>query len=412
LPEFLHLLPPSQALSTFIEALPKDRHADVEQVETLASIRRVLAKPLRAPIPLPSFTRTTVDGYAVRAVDTFGASPTLPAYLELIGEVAMGTLAGMPVNSGEAVLIHTGGSLPENTDAVVMIEDTQRTLENQIEILKPAAPGENIIQRGEDVQKGDLVLEVGRELRPFEIGGLMALGFVEVPVQRQPRVGILSTGDEIIPPEDVPDPGQVRDINSYALSALILQAGGIPIRRGIIPDDFDALLASARESFDEDDFVIITAGSSVSTHDMTSQVIQSLGQPGVLVHGIAIKPGKPTILAVADGVPLVGLPGNPVSALVVAKLFVVPVIRKMLGAIENVPVAHIRAKLSTNLNSEAGRDDYIPVKLFRDKQGWIAEPVFGRSNLIFTLVRSGGLLHIPSEVTGLAAGMEVEVELL
>jgi molybdopterin molybdotransferase len=323
----------------------------------------------------------------------------------------MGTQAVDTIEPTQAITIHTGGMIPYGADAVVMIENTQKIKEDEIEVLKPVAQGENILQKGEDVQKGEVVLPAGRRLRPQEMGGLMALGVTQVSVARQPRVGILSTGDEIIPPWEVPQPGQIRDVNSYTLSALITRAGGIPVLRGIIPDQYSDLLQAAKKAHREDDIVLITAGSSVSAYDQTADVIRQLGEPGVLVHGVSIRPGKPTILAVADHIPLIGLPGNPVSALVVAGLFVVPVIRRLLGANDSGIKPQIQAKLTLNIASETGREDYLPVKLTQSEEGWLAEPVFGRSNLIFTLVRADGLVRIPPEATGLPANSPVIVQL-
>jgi len=412
MPEFLHLITPGQALRIFFESLPAALSDRDELIPTTDALGRVLAQPVLAEEPSPPFPRSTVDGYAVQAVDTFGASPSLPAYLKLVGEIEMGSAADTTLQSTEALSIHTGGMIPQGADAVVMIENTQLVKQGEIEVLKSVAEGENILQRGEDVQVGDIVLQAGKRIRAQEIGGLMALGKIEVSVSKQPRVGILSTGDEIIPPEASPAPGQIRDVNSYTLSALVTKAGGIPIQRGIIPDRYEDLLKAAQVAHKEDDIVVITAGSSVSVHDQTSNVIQELGEPGVLVHGVSIRPGKPTILAIANGVPIVGLPGNPVSALVVAGLFVGPVIRKLLRLQENEIVPQIQAKLSINVSSQTGREDYLPVKLLPDNVGgWLAEPVFGRSNLIFTLVRADGLVRIPPEATGLPAGAEVVVRL-
>ena len=408
--EFLHLLPPSEALDRFLKALSQSFNVDMEKAATEEALDRVLASPVIAPYSMPSFNRSTVDGYAVRAAETYGASAALPAYLDLIGEILMGVPANLSVGPNQTALIHTGGMIPEGADAVVMVEDTQRVGESQIEVLKPAAVGQNILQVGEDVQAGDTVLEAGVWLRPQEIGGLLSLGVTELSVARRPRVGILSTGDEVVPPEAEVGPGQVRDINSYTLSALVLRAGGDPIRRGIIQDNFKDLQKAARFAHAEDDIVVITAGSSVSTRDLTADVINSLGEPGVLVHGISIKPGKPTILAVADGVPMIGLPGNPVSALIVAGLFVVPIIRKLMGLKETILTPRIPARMSVNIASEAGREDYILVRLLSTEDGlFIAEPIYGRSNLIFTLVRADGLVRIPPEATGLDTGAEVEV---
>jgi molybdopterin molybdotransferase len=411
MPEFLRLLTPEIALQKFLDALPEISVLEEESLETVEALNRVIARPITADDPLPPFPRSTVDGYALRAADTYGASPSLPAYLKCTGEISMGAQAETEIKPTQAISIHTGGMIPPGADAVVMIENTQTVKEREIEVLKPVAAGENILQKGEDVQSGEVVLPTGRMLRPQEIGGLMALGVTEVHVVRKPRVGVLSTGDEIISPSQLPQVGQIRDVNSYTLSALVTKAGGIPIRRGIIADHFDALLEAAEKAHQEDDIVVITAGSSVSAHDQTAQVFHRMGSPGVLVHGISIRPGKPTILAVAEGVPMIGLPGNPVSALVVAGLFVVPVIRRMLRLNQEELKPQILAKLTLNISSETGREDYLPVKLILGKGGWLAEPVFGRSNLIFTLVRADGLVRIPPEATGLPANSEVTVHL-
>jgi molybdopterin molybdotransferase len=411
MPEFLDLLPPTQALNTFLEALPDLNKGQSELIATQEALGRVLAHPIKAPHPLPPFPRSTVDGYALRAADTFGASPSLPAYLSVSGEVLMGTLAEIHLSKGQTALVHTGGMIPEGADAVVMVEDTQQIDESEIEILKAVAPGENVLKTGEDVQPNQVVIDAGVELRPQEIGGLMALGFTEIQVVKPPSVGILSTGDEVIPPDQEAKPGQVRDVNTYTLAALVSKAGGKPHPYGIIPDSFPDLLKASRKSHAEDDILIITAGSSVSTRDITADVIQALGEPGVLVHGVSIKPGKPTILAVCEGVPVIGLPGNPVSALVVAGLFAAPIIRRLLGKTTPPGDAFVPAKLSLNVSSETGREDYLPVKLIRKGGLLSAEPVFGRSNLIFTLVRADGLIRIPPEATGLAAGADVQVQL-
>jgi molybdopterin molybdotransferase len=411
MPEFLKLLPPQKAYSKFIEAILPGLIIQAEKVDTESALGRVLSASILAPHPLPPFPRSTVDGYALKAKDTFGASPGLPAYLNLIGEIHMGAPAEISIESTQAALIHTGGMIAKGSDAVVMIEDTQQLGEDEIEIFKPVAPGDNILQEGEDVQKGETVFESGMKLRPQEIGGLMGLGITEVEVARRPRVGIISTGNEVVPPHKDTQLGQVRDINSYTLASLVIGAGGEPIQHGIIKDNFDQLLSAAQKAHAQNDIVIITAGSSVSAHDITSEVINSLGDPGVLVHGIAFKPGKPTILAVANGIPVIGLPGNPVSALVVAGLFVSPLIHRYLGLSDESWGNQVNAKLSVNLNSLAGREDYVPVRILDDDDGYIAEPIFGRSNLIFTLIRAVGLIRIPPEVTGLEAGSEVSVEI-
>ncbi|CAG1012865.1 molybdopterin molybdotransferase [Anaerolineales bacterium] len=431
MPEFLTLLPPDQARAELLSHIPAQT-VDSEPVDTIHALGRFTAADVFAPHPLPEFPRTTVDGYAVRAKDTFGASDSLPAYFTMIGEVPMGDAPDFELGAGQCALIHTGGMLPSGADAVVMIEYTQTTGKGgsrsapteEIEIFKSVADGENVIRIGEDVAQGQLVIPKGTQLRPAEIGGLMALGITSVNVAKKPLVGLISTGDEVIEPSQTPRPGQVRDINTYTLSALIEKAGGEAIRYGIISDQFQALKEAATKALSECDVVIITAGSSASTRDMTAEVIRQLGEPGVLVHGINTRPGKPTILGVCNGKAVIGLPGNPVSALVNGYLFVVPVIEKLLGALP-VPKATVQATLTVNLSSQAGREDWWPVKLLRpersaamsspkgkSKDEWQADPIFGKSNLIFTLAAADGLLRIHPDATGLSAGETVEVVLI
>lgn len=410
MPEFLNLLPPDEARQRLLELLP--HKILVETISTASATGRVAAEDVRANEPLPAFARTTVDGYAVRSVDTYGASESLPAYLVQIGEVPMGDSPSFKLGSGQCALIHTGGMLPEGADAVVMLENTQALQTGEIEIQRAVAVGENVLQAGEDVAVGDVVIPAGTLLGPAEIGGLMALGQTQVRVAARPRVAILSTGDEVIPPDSQPRPGQVRDVNAYSLSSLVESAGGTALRCGIIPDRADALYQSASRALEDADIVIITAGSSASTRDLTSEVINRLGVPGVLVHGVNVRPGKPTILGICGEKVVIGLPGNPVSALVIARLFVVPVIHARLGLPADRITPRVRARLSLNLASQAGREDWIPVRLISTDTGYIAEPVFGKSNLIFTLVRANGLLRIPPAATGLQAGEQIEVVLL
>jgi molybdopterin molybdotransferase len=408
--EFLTLLPPNEALTQFlsnVEASPKP-----QLIHTKQALGRITMSAVLAPHPLPEFSRSTVDGFAVRAADTYGAGESLPAYLDLIGEVPMGGSPDFKVEAAQCGLIHTGGMIPECADAVVMVEYTQGSRPGEIEILRPVAVGENIIAIGEDVQAGSVVIPGGTRLRPAEIGGLMALGITQIEVAQLPKVGILSSGDEVISPERQPVLGQVRDVNTYSLSALVENAGGVPVCYGIIPDRQDAMLYAARRAKAECDLVVITAGSSASTRDLTATVINQLGDPGVLVHGVNIRPGKPTILAVCEGVAMIGLPGNPVSALVIAGLFVVPLIKKLLGERLSRPPCTIPARLAINLSSQAGREEWVPVRLVEKDGEYLAEPVFGLSNLIFTLARADGQIRIPPDDTGLSAGEIVNVFLI
>lgn len=407
MPEFLELLPPGEALERWFSHIETQPHPEL--VETAQALNRVAFRAVIAPHPLPDFSRATVDGYAVRAADTFGASDSLPAYLNVIGEVPMGAEAGFSLTPGQCALIHTGGMLPHGADAVVMVEHTQVAAPGELEILRAAAVAENVLKIGEDVSLGEEVIPAGTRLRPAEIGGLMALGIVRVTVGRKPKVGILSSGDEIVSPEVDLQPGQVRDVNAYTLSALVEKAGGDPHRYGIITDQIDLLRSVARHALDECDLVLITAGSSASTRDLTAQVINELGSPGVLVHGVNVRPGKPTILAVCDGKAVIGLPGNPVSALVIASLFVVPAVELLSGLVKKQVKPSVSARLGVNLASQAGREDWVPVRLIPADSGWQAEPVFSKSNLIFSLARADGLVRIPADANGLAAGELVEV---
>ncbi len=416
MPEFLDLLPPKVALDRFLERIQIQLEA--EQIEVRLAQGRVVYADIRAPHSLPSFPRSTVDGYAVIAGNTHGASDSLPIYLNLIGEVRMGSSADFSLSPSQCGLIHTGGMLPQDADAVVMLENTQDAHPGEIEILRAVAVGENVIKIGEDVREGEIVLPGGGLLRAPEIGGLLALGITHLQVTKQPKIAIISSGDEVVPPAVEIEPGQVRDINTSTLSALIERVGAIPVSYGIIPDDEDSLRAATSQALDECDMVVITAGSSASSRDLTAQVIDSLGEPGVISHGVNVRPGKPTILAacMTEGCkfakPVIGLPGNPVSALVIAILFVEPVIDYLHGLRTPRIRPLLKAKTTINLASRAGREDWVPVKLIPEGDGYIADPIFGKSNLIFTLTRADGLLHIPPQVTGLNAGEMAEVMLL
>ena len=411
MPEFLKLMPPDEATKMFFDHIPPARPR-TENIPTVQALGRVLAGPIVAPETLPAFSRSTVDGFAVRAPDTFGASDALPIYLDLVGEVPMGAKPGFSIEPNHAAIIHTGGMLPEGADAVVMMEYTQMARAHEVELMRAAAVGENIIKAGEDVLEGQEVLAGGTRLRPAQIGGLLALGITEVTVSIPPRFGILSSGDEVIPPEQRPKIGQVRDTNSYSLSALIEQNGGQAVRYGISPDNPEALRSMVEKALAENDAVVITAGSSASTRDLTSKIINELGKPGVLVHGVNVRPGKPTILGVCDGKPTIGLPGNPVSALVIAGLFVRPVVRYLAGMPAGEPRAFVPARLSLNVSTPDGRESWVPVRLIAGENGYAAEPIFFKSNLIFTLATADGLIKIPAAANGLAAGEDVRVYLI
>lgn len=418
--QFLNLLTGEEAWRVFTSHFRPT--VLTERIPTADAQGRVLAEGASAPHELPTFIRSTVDGYAVLARDTHGASGGMPAYLDVVGEAPMGQLVDFTLQPGQAALVHTGGMVPHGADAVVMIEQTHRAggpifggralqpgfEPYALEVYKPVAGSENCIFPGEDVKAGEVALEAGHKLRPQDIGGLLALGITEVVVARPPRIGIVSQGDEVVPPEVEPGPGQVRDVNSYTLAGLVREAGGVPLNYPIAPDTEAGLDAIVQAAFADADLIVVSAGSSVSYRDLTAGAINKLGQPGVLVHGVAIRPGKPTILALCDGKPVFGLPGNPVSCINIFKVFVIPTVRLMLG--ENPPRQHVvRARLARNIPAGSGRADFVRVRLEeRDGETWAA-PVFGKSNLIFTLIRSEGVVEVPLDSNGIPAGEVVRV---
>jgi molybdopterin molybdotransferase len=410
MPEFLELLPPNEAIKKMIEEVG-DYQIKSETIKTENSLNRVVAKNVVANEDIPAFTRSTVDGFAVRGKDTFGSSDGMPAFFEILGEIKMGEASHFELKQGQACLIHTGGMLPDGADAVVMVEHTQYSNEREIEVYKAVPPGENVILKGEDVKTGDNVFVKGTLLRSAEIGALMALGITQIEVFKIPRIGIISTGDEVIMPEETPELGKVRDINSYVLSAIVEKFGGTPKRYPIVKDNRHRLIEALKIAYDENDLIIVTAGSSASVRDLTADCINELGSPGVLVHGINVRPGKPTILAVVNEKPIIGLPGNPVSAFVIAHMLLRKLIPVMRGENDHDPIQTISAIISINVSSAAGREDWIPVKLLDyEKDGSkMVEPIFYKSNLIFSLLSAYGLAKISPDVTGLEAFSEVDV---
>jgi molybdopterin molybdotransferase len=378
----------------------------VESVPLAAALHRVPAGPVLAPAALPGFDRSTVDGFAVRAADTFGASDGLPAYLDLLGAVRMGAAPDVAVRTGGCVAMPTGGVLPAGADAVVMVEYTAETMPGTIEVTRPVAAGAGVVRADEDVAAGAALVPGGRPLRSSELGLLAAAGVTAVTVHMRPRVAVVSTGDEVVPPETaVLAPGQVRDATASALAGLIADAGGTPVPVGIVPDEPGALADTLTGVLGEVDLVVVSAGSSVGVRDETTGAVSALGT--VWCHGLAIKPGKPTLLAECRGVPVVGLPGNPLSALVVFRLVGVPLVWQLAGCPEPPPEPATRARLARNLASAAGRLDVVQVSVCDG----VAEPLFGPSALLSVLTRADGYVVVPEPATGLDGGTEVEVTL-
>ena len=400
--EFFTALSVSEALAGF----QPSRRTGEETVLREDALGRVPATPVVSGAELPGFARSTVDGYAVRAADTYGASDGLPAYLEMIGAVRMGVAADVGVRPATAVQIPTGAVIPGDADAVVMVEHTQVTTSNMIEVTRPVAVGEGIVRADEDVARGAEIAPAGRPLRAQDLGLLAAAGVTEVVVCARPRVAIISTGDEVVPPSTKELlPGQVRDATASALAALVTDAGGEPSLRGIVPDDVDALTKTLESALQDSDFIVVSAGSSVGARDETTAAVEALGGPGVYCHGLAVKPGKPTLLAECSDVPVIGLPGNPLSALVVFRLVGLPILR-LVGGITRPPADPTRsATLSRAVASAAGRLDVVQVQVRDD----VATPLFGFSALLSILTTADGYVVIPEAATGLESGTDVTV---
>jgi len=344
----------------------------------------------------------------VRAADTYGVSDGLPGYFDVAGAVRMGAAPTAAAGPGTAVSIPTGGMLPPGADAVVMVEYTQAVLDGTIEVIRPVAPGEGVVRADEDAAAGAELAPAGRPLRAQDLGMLAAAGLATVTVHARPLVTVFSTGDEVVPPETAElQPGQVRDATAAALAALISEAGGVPAAGGIIPDDAAVLETALRGALGGSDMIVISAGSSVGVRDETAAAVSHLGPPGIWCHGLAIKPGKPTLLAECAGVPVIGLPGNPRSALVVFRLIGMPVLRRVGGCTQAPAEPVLRARLDRDIASASGRLDVVQVRV----SGQTASPVFGLSALLSVLTTADGYLIVPEDATGLDAGTEVDVTL-
>ena len=371
---------------------------------------RVLAEPVYADAGIPGFDRSTVDGYAVFARESFGAGESLPAVFEYAGEILMGRPPPR-LKKGCCFLIHTGGALPEGADAVIMLEYTA-TLGNQVQAFRQVAPGENVIHKGEDLRRGEEALPAGRSLHARELGLLASLGAAEVAVYRRPVMGLLSSGDELLPYQTaVLPPGRIRDSNAPALAYLGQKYGAEVRQGGILADSFPVFLEKSRELLKQSDFLVLSGGSSVGSRDFTTRTMQELGRPGLLVEGVSIKPGKPTLLANCGGKPVLGLPGHPISAQLVFSIFGAAILRRLSGKKARPFPPSVRAVLSRNLASPAGQAEYVRVKLEQAAGEVTALPVFGRSGMLSTLTAADGFLIIPAGKEGLVEGKEVEVYL-
>ena len=387
-------------------------HVEPETISVSESFSRVLSQDLIANKNMPGFRRATMDGYAVAAQSTFGASESSPAWLDIAGTILMGQVPEFDLESGQAVHISTGGMLPKGADSVVMVEYTQLIDETCVEIYKSVAPLQHVIDSSEDFAKQERVLSKGTFIRPQEAGLAAGLGFEQIKVFKKPKVGIISTGDEIIPIDQEPAPGKIRDINSYTLAGLIKEASATPVIYGIIKDDPDALKQTIEKALKETDMLLISGGSSVGAKDYTVDVLSTLPDTKILVHGISVSPGKPTILSKSGKKPVWGLPGQVVSAMVVLKIVVIPFLNKLKG-LENInPAVKVPAKLSRNIASAQGRRDFVRVELINHDGQMVAKPVLGKSGLIKTMIHADGLLEIDDNVEGLEKGTIKDIILL
>lgn len=383
-----------------------------EKVPVSEAFSRVLALDLVAQKDMPGFRRATMDGYAVAASSTFGASESSPAWLDIAGTVRMGDIPDFSINTLSAAKISTGGMLPKGADSVVMVEHTDLIDKTSVEIYKSVAPLQHVIDASEDFAREEIVISKGAFIRPQEEGLAAGLGFEHIEAYKIPKVGIISTGDEIIPIEEEPVPGKIRDINSYTLSGFIREAYAEAVCYGIVKDDPDALKKAVEKALEETDMVLISGGSSVGTKDYTVDVLSSLPDTDILVHGMSVSPGKPTILAKAGEKPVWGLPGQVVSAMVVLKIVVIPFLNKLKGLERQDSTIRIPATLTRNVSSAQGRRDFVRVELEKKENRLMAKPVLGKSGLIRTMIYADGLLEIGDNVEGLEKDTQVDIILL
>lgn len=384
-----------------------------EEIFSADALGRVLAGPVFSYENIPDFNRSMVDGYAVKSADTFGCTDALPALLTKNGEVVMGKSAGVSVEGGTCASVPTGGEIPEGADAVVMIEYTEDYGDGTIGILKPCAPGENIIFRGDDLKAGQQVLPAGLRLRAQEIGALSSMGRTRISVLKKIRVGILSTGDELIPEDQKPGPGQIRDVNSALLRAMIIECGAEPVCFGILPDRKEELQKAFMQAVHSCDMVLLSGGSSVGVRDLTCEILEASGR--ILFHGISMKPGKPTIFGLAarngestERVPVFGLPGHPGAAFFVARIFIRPLLKKAAALPDDRTIS---ARLRGNIGANHGREQYMAVFLETEGGMVYARPVHTKSGLITGAAGADGYFSIPRDTEGLAADTSVTVTL-
>jgi molybdopterin molybdotransferase len=407
---FKHLTLAREAFRIVVSNLPK-KMFEVETVPLSSALSRILGRDVVSGVDVPSFDKAAMDGFAVIAEDTYGATSTTPVFLRSTGSVQMGTPPEINVTRGQAVSIVTGGQMPRGANAVVMVEYTkQREEDETVEVSGEVHPGENISRLGEDVRKGTVVLKKGTRILPQDLGMLTYLGLNQVQVRRKPRVAVLSTGNELFSGATIPS-GKVPDVNRPTLLGALRDLGCEPVDLGIVPDEFDSIRSRLDRGIRTADIVLVTAGTSVGPGDMVPKVIDSLGKPGMLVHGVAMRPSMPTGLAVVDGIPIVSLPGYPVSAYLAFLEFVPPLVAYTLGA-DSLSRPVVKAKLTRRVTGVLGSRTYVRVLVTSGDQGYVAEPVrTSGAGILSSLVQTNGFVIIPEHVEGYEEGQEVDVEL-
>ncbi len=402
---------PIEALKLVISNLKK-ANIPSERLKIEDCYGRIAAVDIVSPEDLPAFPRSTVDGYALNSADTFGASESFPAYVALKYDIAMGAVPDCKVEKLESARIPTGGMLPSGADAVVMLEHAQIVSDEMIEVTKSIAPGENVIQKGEDLSINEIMIRKGSKLRTQDIGALAGVGITELVVFKKPLVSVISSGDEIVAHDMPVNLGQIRDINSFMLMGMINDCGGIAIKKGIFRDEYEILKDILMKSLSDSDMVLISGGTSAGTKDMVAEIINDIGTPGVLFHGLSLKPGKPMIGGAINNTPIFGLPGHPVAVAVCFDLFIRPVLN-VLSGLNNDKFENktITAKMAKNIASAAGREDHIRVFIENKDGKFIAHPILGKSGLISVLLKAEGTVIIPRNKMGLDAGDEVIVRI-
>lgn len=388
----------------------KNIKIETEKVSILDSYERVLSKDIASQINVPDFNRSTVDGYAIKSNDSHGCSDCMPTFLDVIGEVNMGEAINLDIKNGQCMYVPTGGMIPKNADSVIMIEHVEKLDETTIAIHKPSSTGENVVYKGDDIKEEQVVLKRGKKINSQDIGVLAALGAYEIEVYKPIKFTVISTGDEIIDLDESLEFGKIRDINGYAICSLIKKLGGSVVKKAIVKDNYELLKEEVSNAIKNSDIVLLSGGSSVGTRDYTHDVINSFDGQGVLVHGVALKPGKPTIIGECENKAVIGLPGHPVSAIIVFKIFIEYLTKQILDITEIKYT--VAAKINTNIHSSPGKKTYQMVILEEIDNKYYATPIFGKSSMITLLSKACGYVIIDEDCEGLYKEQEVKVHLL